>query len=141
MKRNAKGQFIKKETAESLRARYIVAGEEIRANEVTIEARKAEIAQLQKEREELREKVRALGFDFWDSTKDGKENALSPDFWKSGDVVKCIKKGVDLTLGKLYTLREDYSTSNGWVRIESNDRGHKDGYDVGCFKFHSRPSK
>lgn len=64
MKRNAKGQFIKKETAESLRARYIAAGEEIRANEVTIEARKNEIAQLEKEREELREKVRALGFDF-----------------------------------------------------------------------------
>lgn len=64
MKRNAKGQFIKKETAESLRSRYIAAGEEIRANEVTIEARKNEIAQLEKEREDLREKVRALWFDF-----------------------------------------------------------------------------
>lgn len=139
MKRNAKGQFIKKETAESLRARYIAAGEEIRANEVTIEARKNEIAQLEKEREELREKVRALGFDFFEASAEPEEDMTDPNNWRVGDILE----------QHTYSFKNTYTPitriENGrWFTKDNDGPGDSHGNYESMkkqFKFHSRPSK
>lgn len=130
---------MQKETPESLRARYIAAGEEIRANEVTIESRKAEIAQLEKEREELREKVRAMGLDFWDAQYTTFDDMSDPRNWKKGDIVQCIAAHTFLTLGGMYELQEDYN-QRGSVMIDRREVRGLSGYSHSLFKFHSRPS-
>lgn len=132
-----------KETAETLRARYLATFEEKKALEATIAARQNEIAMIAKEREELRGKVRALGFDFYDAPKEIGEN-LPAEEWRIGDFVEAthssscggFNKGNVYAISELswrspddlvvcVQIDENGSTQNGW--------GHTN------FKFHSRP--
>lgn len=127
-----------KEAAETLRARYLATFEEKKALEVTITARQNDIAMIEKEQEELREKVRALGFDFYDAPNVD-EDMNDPKNWKAGDLVELTgstNEGWKRLKGKICTAKID---KEGLMFIECPAEGPWY-VDTNCtFKFHSRP--
>lgn len=128
-----------KETAKTLRARYLATFEEKKALEVTIAARQNDIAMIEKEQEELRGKVRALGFDFYDAPNVDKD-MKDPKNWIAGDIltIKSNSNGHQFEIEE-NVLIDGHKNRDGEFQcwhLDKSDFWFVDSKDA---KFHSRP--